>query len=141
MNERPGAVHFVGHAMTAASIKASNSHLPTTQLESLSLKGDALILENPSLTGQYLHASSLRTMISHPLFLAFCHDPAAAKVFLSAGAKQVVAVHQNAKLVKKAENLFTSMFYSNLWNEGSVVEKCFETARMAVEVNYGSEQA
>jgi microcystin degradation protein MlrC len=48
--------------------------------------------------GEYLHAEELKKMITHDLefaFMATCHDPIAAKVFLTAGAKQVISVHQS----------------------------------------------
>jgi len=92
--------------------------------------------------GEYLHAEELKKMITHDLefaFMATCHDPIAAKVFLTAGAKQVISVHQSDSLMKKAETLFTATFYSNLWKENSVVTDCFKTAKMAVEVNFGPE--
>ena len=71
------------------------------------------------------------------VFMAACHSEFAARIFLEAGAHHVIGVNQNAQIEDEAVVTFTQTFYSKLWKESSKICKCFETAKLAVDINHG----
>ena len=75
------------------------------------------------------------------VFMATCHSEFAARIFLDAGAHHVIGVNKEAKIADMAVLNFTKTFYSKLWKERSQICKCFETAKLAVEINHGAEEA
>ena len=71
------------------------------------------------------------------VFMATCTSEFAARIFLSAGAQHVIGISQDQNIEDEAILTFTQNFYGKLWREKSKICRCFETAKLAVEINHG----
>ena len=75
------------------------------------------------------------------VFMAACHSEFAARIFLEAGAHHVIGVKHEDRISDEAVITFTQTFYSKLWKERSKICTCFETAKLAVDINHSREEA
>jgi hypothetical protein len=112
---RPGAIHFSGHGMTADEIKEENIKLQMeeSEINRIFKKGDAIVMENQSCLAEYLFADDLRKMTQTAnieldfVFMATCHSQFAAQIFKDAGAKHVIGINRDDKIVDEAILTFT----------------------------------
>lgn len=116
------------------------------EIDAIYEKGHALLLEDDTCQGKYLYADDLKAMMKNQdkldfVFMAACHSEFAAKIFLEAGARHVIGVSQETPISDNAVLTFTQTFYSKLWKERSKICTCFETAKLAVEVNHSKVEA
>ena len=107
IDQRPGAIHFSGHGITAEEIRAENVRMKSftaqsdESIDEVYNRGHALVMENNRCLGQYLYESDLKKIIKDSetkldfVFMATCHSEFAAKIFLKAGATHVIGVNQN----------------------------------------------
>ena len=118
------------------------------EIETIFKKGPALVFENDrDCLGKYLHADELKKIVAETeiqldfVFMATCHSEFAAKIFLEAGAQHVIGINHEQPVKDDAIITFTQTFYSILWNERSQICKCFEIAKLAVQISHGKEEA
>jgi hypothetical protein len=55
------------------------------------------------------------------VFMATCHSEFAAEIFKNAGAKHVVGINKDEKIMDEAILTFTQTFYAKLWKQGSKI--------------------
>ena len=75
------------------------------------------------------------------VFMATCHSEFAARIFLGTGCHHVIGINKSKSIYDQAILTFTKTFYAKLWKEKSKICLCFETAKLAVKIKYGDEQA
>ena len=137
----PSVLHFSGHGIENTLQNIGDDYLFNSD------KGDILLLENESGMSDYYYKNELMTLLEiwkykfEVVFVSSCHSQFAGQVFLESGAKHVICIKQDEKILDKASLLFSKVFYETLFTKKYSVCDAYKTARKEVGETFSKSEA
>ncbi|CAI2386019.1 unnamed protein product [Moneuplotes crassus] len=131
ISKSPYVLHFIGHGIS--------NH------ETYGKKEDCLVLENKDGSGQLVSSRKLEMILDvcnfklDVVFLSSCYSENQADVFLNAGAKHVVCIQRNKKVMDEACIKFSSAFYQALFSELRTPCEAYNIAQQTLSISQGLE--
>jgi len=129
-NMKPRALHFCGHG-----VKNNNENFRS--VKSGKGEGDFLIMEDEEGSAEFKSCSHLQYLLQTNqmndklefVFVASCHSSLVGEVFRKAGAKHVICVGREEKILDDACLKFTEHFYQSYFTGRNSVCKAFSDAK------------
>ena len=137
----PSVLHFSGHGIENTRENVGDDYLFSSH------KGDILLLENESGMSDYYYKNELKMLLEiwkynfEVVFVSSCHSQFAGQVFLESGAKHVICIKQDEKILDKASLLFSKVFYETLFTKKYSVCDAYKTARKEVSETFCNSEA
>jgi len=106
-----------------------------------------LILEKDNLEGEFLHNKRIKSLLQMYMtnldfvYIATCNAGFAVKAFADAGARHSIGVKTGVPVLDAAALTFTRAFYTRLWEPGSKICECYESAVMNIRLEFNDAEA
>ena len=128
LNMKPKAIHFCGHG-----VKNSEENFLFMRDD----EGDFLIFEDEEGKAEFMSCRALKNLLREKklehsidfVFVASCHSYLVGEVFKEAGAKHVICVGREEKILDKACLEFTKHFYQAYFSGNYTVCEAFRNAK------------
>jgi len=128
LNMKPKAIHFCGHG-----VKNNQENFLFMRDD----EGDFLIFEDEEGKADFMSCRALKNLLREKkledtidfVFVASCHSYLVGEVFKEAGAKHVICVGRDEKILDKACQEFTNHFYQAYFTGNFTVCEAFRNAK------------
>lgn len=138
LSMKPKALHFCGHGV-------KNDKNGGFFIGSKDIEGDCLVFEDGEGKADFKSAGQIATLLQqnrqeHALdfvFVASCHSSIVGEVFRKAGAKHVICVDREEKILDEACIKFTESFYRRYFTGQFSVCESFEFAKQYIKSSSG----
>jgi hypothetical protein len=130
VSKNPHVLHFIGHGI---------------KNEAYGKKEDCLVFENEDGSGQLVSSQRLKMILDvwnsklEVVFLSSWYSESESEVLLNAGAKHVVCIQRNKKVMDEACIKFSSAFYQALFSECKTPCESFNIAQQTLSISQGLE--
>jgi len=131
-DENPMALHFSGHG-----VKNTEENFGRSRLD----EGDFLVFEDSHGVAHFVSCTELGRIIATSrcslefVFVASCHSSLVGDIFKNAGAKHVICIKRDEKILDDASITFAKTFYHAIFSGNRSICQAFETAKAQVRID------